>query len=549
MVRVTIYRSTLIMRMRTQTILSRAPRKKMAAKNTQQQSLAEGVDKELTCAICLCRYDHPKVLPCLHSYCKGCLEKLAKKSRPQQQMTCPQCKEVHQIPPQGIDAFRTYFTINNLIELLRVHEATTPIESTKCTMTIICESGIDENPAVAHCLTCSDHLCESCFQLHKKQKLSRDHNVVMLKDLQQMDRKTGVKSVRRKLHCDEHKDEQLKLFCKTCEKVICRDCALVKHRQHEYVFVHEFRHEIQKQLEALVKKAEEKQAEFKVHIEHVARVRKSSYAAFDASKREASAFFDKMVQSIEARRKKVLTDLNRITQTEEKKLNAETDYLELALARLSNSIQFTKALFDSEDDVEMMLMSTQAKPALESLQQLTWDQKKGLAQVKPVRVIFNEQDIKKCESMGAILPSSLKLKDSEVVISKVPAKIRSPLSFDISLQSQEISELGADLSSLLSVQITHHDGSEQPVKIQMRDLNKWNVFCEPNTYGQLKITVKMEDVVKVHQVQVQPQPQQQVMAINNLSSKGTYPAYALHLHHYAINLELLMTFTYTYEAS
>jgi hypothetical protein len=368
-------------------------------------------------------------------------------------------------------------------------------------------SGVDENPAVAHCLTCSDHLCESCFQLHKKQKLSRDHHVVMLKDLHQMDRKTGVKSVRRKLHCDEHKDEPLKLFCKTCEKVICRDCALVKHRQHEYVFVHEFRREIQTQLEALVKKAEEKQAEFKVHIEHMAKVRKSSSAAFDTSKRKSNTFFDKMVQSIEARRKKVLADLDALIQIEEKQLNAETDYLELALARLSNSIHFTKTLFDSEDDVEMMLMSTQAKPALQSLQQLTWDQKKAL--IKPVSVIFDQKDIKKCESMGVMLSSILlKLKESDIVISALPtAEVRGPLSFDIILQSQESSELGVDLTSLLSIQITHsRDGSEQPVKIHTKDQNKWNVFCKPNRYGQLKITVKVDNVaiVKVCEVDIQP---------------------------------------------
>jgi hypothetical protein len=319
-----------------------------------------------------------------------------------------------------------------------------------------------------------------------------------------MDRKTGVKSVRRKLHCDEHKDEPLKLFCKTCEKVICRDCALVKHRQHEYVFVHEFRREVQSQLEALVKNAEEKQAEFKVHIEHVAKVRKSSSAAFDASKRKANTFFDKMVQSIEARRKKVLTDLDALIQTEEKRLNAETDYLELALARLGNSIHFTKTLFDSEDDVEMMLMSTQAKPALESLQQLTWDQKK--AEVKPVKALFDQKDIKKCESMGIILSTPLKLKEKDVVISKLPVAVRGPLSFDITLQSQEISELDVDLTSLPSVKITHRrDGSSQPVEIHKRDLNKWNVFCKPNRYGQLKITVKVDDVVKEHEADVQPE--------------------------------------------
>ena len=37
------------------------------------------VDKQLCCAICLEQFREPKVLPCLHTYCKGCLVKLVKR--------------------------------------------------------------------------------------------------------------------------------------------------------------------------------------------------------------------------------------------------------------------------------------------------------------------------------------------------------------------------------------------------------------------------------------------------------------------------------------
>ena len=83
-------------------------------------TLAEDVDKELTCAICLSRYETPKVLPCLHTYCKGCLGDLLAKSREPDRVTCPQCKEEHKLPEDGVDGFKTYFTINNLLELLQV---------------------------------------------------------------------------------------------------------------------------------------------------------------------------------------------------------------------------------------------------------------------------------------------------------------------------------------------------------------------------------------------------------------------------------------------
>ena len=473
----------------------------MAAKNTQQPSLAEGVDKELTCAICLCRYDHPKVLPCLHTYCKGCLEKLASRStrsRPPQQITCPQCKEVHEVPPQGIDAFRTYFTINNLIDLLRIHEAMTPKEST-----IVCESGVDENFAVAHCLTCRDHLCESCFELHKRQKLSHDHNVVMLKDLQraQLDGKAGMKSIHQKIHCEEHKDEALKLFCKTCEKVICRDCALVKHREHEYVFVHEFRHEAQKQLKVLVKKTKKKQMEFQGHSDYLAKAQQSSSTAFLACKQEVNAVCDEMVKSIEARRTVLLKELEALSQTEEKRLNAETDHINLVLARFSNSIQFTEKLLDNEDDVEMMLMSTQAKPALECLQQLTWDQKK--AQVKPVRAIFNQSDVAKCKLIGSVCHS---LKKTDVIVNGLPIKAEESFSFEVYI-AQEVSKLGIDFTPVFSVQVTAANSkAEEPVVIQKKSLNKWRITCTPKESGQYKVVIKVDTVIKEQKILIKPKP-------------------------------------------
>ena len=495
-------------RMRTSTIFRRLARVirqnhvPMAAKNAQEQSLAEGVDKELTCALCLYRYVHPKVLPCLHSYCKGCLEKLAKKKRhpgQQPEITCPQCKEVHQIPPEGIDAFKTYFTINNLIELLRVHEAMTVKESAKHAATILCGSGVDENPAVAHCLTCSDHLCESCFTFHKKQRLTRDHNVVLLKDLQQLDKKTGIQSVRQKqrdIICEEHKEELLKLFCKTCQKVICRDCVLIRHREHKYEFVSECRPEVQKQLATLVKKTKKKQIEFKAHSKHLAKVRESKSAAFDAYKRELNTTFDNVVNALEARRKTLMKKLEGCSQTAEKKLNAETDYLELALARFGNSVQFTEKLLDSEDDIEMMLMSTQAKPALESLQQLKWDQKR--VQFKSRKVAFDQTLLDECKQMGFICTP---VEEDDIKICDLPATAKGTFSFELILSP---CEYGADLAPLLSVKVA----SPTQMQVQVETIEKgfltWEVLVTPTEVGVHTITIKVDTVVIEYRIDIIP---------------------------------------------
>ena len=123
----------------------------MAAK---QKSLAEQISEELTCPICIHRLKDPKVLPCLHTFCKECL---VAATRGKTDATCPKCRESHPLPEGGVDKLPTNFAANSLLELLEVHEAGESEGDAKKTLT--CENGLDENDAVAHCLNCNTYTC------------------------------------------------------------------------------------------------------------------------------------------------------------------------------------------------------------------------------------------------------------------------------------------------------------------------------------------------------------------------------------------------------
>ena len=60
---------------------------------TMACAVPEAVDKQLICAICIEQFKEPKVLPGLHTYCKGCLVKLVKKQGPDHVITCPECRQ------------------------------------------------------------------------------------------------------------------------------------------------------------------------------------------------------------------------------------------------------------------------------------------------------------------------------------------------------------------------------------------------------------------------------------------------------------------------
>ena len=45
------------------------------AQQSSSTTLKE-LDEQLTCNVCLDQYTNPKTLPCLHSFCSKCIEKL-----------------------------------------------------------------------------------------------------------------------------------------------------------------------------------------------------------------------------------------------------------------------------------------------------------------------------------------------------------------------------------------------------------------------------------------------------------------------------------------
>ena len=446
---------------------------------TKSQSLAKGVDKELTCAICLSRYNQPKILPCLHSYCKGCLEDIMKKPQEKKSITCPQCKVVHEIPPQGIDGFTTFFTINNLLELLHIHESTeeTPVESIKCT------SGLDDNPAVARCLTCSDYLCESCCTIHQKQKLSRDHEIKTLKEIKQSDKMTGVRSLHKRQHCEEHKDKLLELYCKTCKKVICLLCVLVTHKQHDYAVVSETRAEVQKQLEKQISELQVKEIEFQNHQKYTENLLRISNEAAKSSKVKVNKACDDLIEAVEARRAHLLAEVRTIHESEVKQIITESESLALSLLRLSDSIQFTRRLLDNGDDVEVTAVSDQTAQTLTNLKELAWD----TSILKPSLLRPEFESLK--ESIGKFGKVLCMVQPNDIIFDGIPDEVfvGRESNFKVHL-SKEISERGYDAVSEITVSCLD---TQIDCKVKKHDFNSWMVSFTPDKTGEHKVTVQI----------------------------------------------------------
>ncbi|XP_062862694.1 tripartite motif-containing 13 isoform X2 [Trichomycterus rosablanca] len=75
------------------------------------------LEEELTCPICCCLFEDPRVLPCSHSFCKKCLEGILDGNRIpawRPPFKCPTCRKetVH----NGIAAFQINYSLRSIVE-------------------------------------------------------------------------------------------------------------------------------------------------------------------------------------------------------------------------------------------------------------------------------------------------------------------------------------------------------------------------------------------------------------------------------------------------
>ncbi|KAJ8310998.1 LOW QUALITY PROTEIN: hypothetical protein KUTeg_011443, partial [Tegillarca granosa] len=188
-----------------------------------------------TCPICLEEFKTPKCLPCLHNFCETCLNsyiitafKSESKSKVRKsQFNCPVCRD-QVTPPDPTVAHQEWakqFRLNHLIVSLMDQNKI----KAKQKLCDPCKSTNDDVTAVIWCHDCNEALCEMCVNVHKKLKMSRDHDLKNIDELEDVPVISSVQS------CENHKGKNVEAFCKDHNQPCCATCVAIYHRKCDHV--------------------------------------------------------------------------------------------------------------------------------------------------------------------------------------------------------------------------------------------------------------------------------------------------------------------------
>ena len=147
------------------------------APNVVEKGLEE-LEEEITCPVCQEHFRDPKILPCLHYYCKECVRQLARRAGPNNPFACPECRRETILPQNDPDQLPTAFFVN------RMKAVRTNMEKAQGKLEAVCEmcSGAK---AEAFCRQCTEFICNGCVKSHSKMKVFEGHKVVTLQELKE----------------------------------------------------------------------------------------------------------------------------------------------------------------------------------------------------------------------------------------------------------------------------------------------------------------------------------------------------------------------------
>ena len=308
----------------------------------------EELGEEITCPICHGHFQDPKILPCLHYYCKECIQQLAARKRP---FPCPECRQATLLPQNDPDRLPTPFFVNRMKELHgKMEKAHGKVEAA-------CEM-CSKSKAIAFCRQCTDFICSRCVESHETLKVFRGHKVVTLEELKQ----GGAKEIPLKegppMMCPEH-EEQMKIFCFDCNRLICRDCIIYDHSDHKHEFVRKLAPQCKETLTESLTPLRKIQADIRAATKEVEAIEKEVSDQHTALSKTIDRSFEQLFEILKQRKQQLLKKASEMTQEKLGALTVQKKGFQLALVESQSLSEFVERSLENATDEELMSMHQQ----------------------------------------------------------------------------------------------------------------------------------------------------------------------------------------------
>ena len=275
---------------------------------------------------CNC-HNSPRVLPCLHSYCLTCLQRILDDCGNKDTIACPQCRSRHTVPSLGVRGF--------------VEDTTTCGKSPRADEVVkrkiacgLCCNSVDYENSY-YCNQCLQYLCVMCKDdIHTRGTRFQGHQVCSVDKVKTPQRKPEL--------CYYHTGYSLELFCKTCQAVICLRCIPESHNGHHYQYLSNSWEEVLATLREGAAKVRKAKGQSLLRIECVEKMQESLLLQQSSLDAQIDEYYDKVLSVLKTERSNAHQKVRAITSKNEKMLSQLKGDFEIDLTMQKSCLAFVE---------------------------------------------------------------------------------------------------------------------------------------------------------------------------------------------------------------
>ena len=291
-------------------------------------------------------------------FCKSpCLEKLVAKDG--QSLQCPTCRQLVPLPVKGVSGLQSDFHIDHLFEIRDAFNKAAESTDTQC-------GNCEDKKATGYCRDCGQFVCDDCQTIHKKWKNLKTHQILTLDEVQAQ--ATNLIPPKRLVsYCPRHPENVLKIFCETCSVVICNDCTIRLHKDHNYDLVGEVftkhKEEIVSGLKPVREKLDNVQQALQAFDTRVKEINEQRVTVEANIHKE----FDQQQRLLDQQRIELVGELDSFARQKLKSLAAQRDQVEIAQVKLTSCLEYAEGGLETGTEGEVLAMKA---PVLKRIEQI-----------------------------------------------------------------------------------------------------------------------------------------------------------------------------------
>ena len=226
----------------------------MAATKQSSTEAIKKLEEQITCPICLEHFTDPKLIPCSHSFCLKCLQRVPiELVNGSHCLPCPTCRLSCPVPDKGLASLSPSFVVNNLIEVYGLMKKVSDHQHASC-------DNCDNNNADRYCKQCAMFYCQQCLHFHDKLKSNTSHHTISLDEVASSVHQLPLAKLDPTMNCTDHNKPCLQPLNKEFDRL-----------QEARLILVASKNEISQQVETTIEEIDHTITQIKNHLDDTGR--------------------------------------------------------------------------------------------------------------------------------------------------------------------------------------------------------------------------------------------------------------------------------------